>query len=80
MANVNLFKRTGEYTDKRSGEKKPYTNFYVQCGDQMIPVEVSYFGTEEEPDRQYAPRRAIMSAFSDRMPEREKKAEENAAD
>ena len=69
-AEVKLFKKERTYKDK-NGEEKRATNFYVRCGDELIPVEVSYFGKDDKPDKQYGPRRAILSAFADLLPDRE---------
>ena len=40
MAQVELFKKVGKYIDKRDGKEKPFTNFFVKCGSETIPVEV----------------------------------------
>ena len=74
MAQVELFKRKGKYTDKKTGEEKPFTNFFVKCGDELIPVEVKYFENEEGKDPRYSARRAVMSACSAMLPDREEQA------
>ena len=43
MAQVGLFKKVGKYTDKQTGKEKPFTNFYLRCGDSLIPVQVVYY-------------------------------------
>ena len=43
---AKLFKKEGTYVDKENKEKR-YTNFYVQCGDTLIPIEVKYFPKEK---------------------------------
>lgn len=68
---VELFKRKGTYTDKRTGEEKPFTNFFVKCGDELVPVEVKFFENDEGKDPRYSARRAVMSAFAAVLPERE---------
>ncbi len=70
---VQLFKKLGKYTDKQSGKEKQFTNFYVQCGDQMIPVEVVYFPNPkcEDRDPQYAGRKSVMEAFAETLSEKE---------
>lgn len=71
MAQVELFKRKGTYTDKRTGEEKLFTNFFVKCGDELVPVEVKFFEDKEGRDPRYSARRAVMSAFAAVLPERE---------
>ena len=67
MAQVELFKKTGTYEE--NGEEKHYTNFYIRCGDSLIPVKVVFFGNKEGKDPQYNARRAVMSAFADILPD-----------
>ncbi len=67
MAQVELFKQTGKYTDKK-GEEKNFTNFYVKCGDELVPVQVKFFENDEGNDPRYAPRKAVMSAFASLLP------------
>ena len=64
---VNIMKKESTYTDKKTGEQKKATRFYLQCGTQLVPVTVTYF----ENDPQYSARKAILKAFSDDMPEKE---------
>ena len=69
---VGLYKRNVEYTTK-DGEVKKTTNFFVGCGDVLVPVEVKFFEDKKTgQDRQYATRRTLMSAFAEELPEREK--------
>lgn len=70
MAQVQLFKKVGKYTDK-DGKEKTSTRFYVKCGDVLVPVEIPYFEGEDGRDYQYASRRAVLSAFSDTLPEKQ---------
>ena len=72
MVEVKLYKKERTYTDK-NGEEKRATNFYVRCGNELIPIEVSYFGKDDKSDKQYAPRRAILSAFAEDLPPKEEK-------
>lgn len=69
MADVKLFKRNGTYTDKDGNEKK-FTNFYVQCGDQLISVTPTYFENEEGRDPAYAGRKMVLSAFAEELPDK----------
>ena len=43
---VQLFKKSGKYTDKEGNEKN-YTNFYIRCGDSLIPIEPCFFTNKE---------------------------------
>ena len=65
---VGLLKKEGVYTDKATGEEKRFTNLYVRAGDMLVPIEVKYFGTDKNPDKQYGSRRAVLSAFADELP------------
>ena len=67
---VKLFKEKGKYNDKKTGEEKTYTNFFVECGDKKIAVEPKYFGTEEKPDKGYSGRKAILEAFAETLPDK----------
>ncbi len=72
---VNLLKKNGVYVDKKDGKEKNFTNFYLQCGDSLIPVEVCFFpDAETGKDVRYVSRKQILSAFADVLPEKEPKA------
>ena len=72
---VKLFKKNVEYTNK-DGEVKTATNYFVQCGNVLVPVEVKYFEDKETGvDKHYATRKTLMSAFAEDLPERPKKQE-----
>ena len=76
---VNLFKRRVPYVDK-DGENKIATNFFVSCGDILVPVEVKYFENKETGrDDRYMERKTLLSAFADTLPERQKKEESQAS-
>ena len=68
---VELVKKKGTYKDKE-GKDKPYVNFYVKCGDQMIPVEPKYFPNEkcEGRDPGFAGRKAVLDAFATELPDK----------
>ena len=72
---VDLFKKKGTYTDKE-GKEKMFTNFYIKCGDMMIPVEPKYFPNPKCSDRdpQFAERKGAMEAFADILPDKEQTA------
>lgn len=75
MAQVGLFKKVGKYTDKKDGKEKTFVNFYVLCGDALIPVEVKFFENEEGKDYQYSGRKAVLAAFSEVLPDKEEDGE-----
>ena len=66
---VKLFKEKGKYNDKKTGEEKTYTNFFVQCGDKRIAIEPKYFGTDDKPDKSYSGRKQVLDAFAELLPE-----------
>ena len=74
---VKLFKKIGNYTEKETGKERPFVNFYVQCGDQMIPVEPKYFPNAkcDNRDPQFGGRKAVLEAFAEVLPERERAAD-----
>ena len=78
---VNLYKKVGKYTDK-DGKEKSFVNFYVKCGDKMIPVEVSYFPNEkcDNRDPNYSGRKEVLGAFAETLPDIEEKKEVPATD
>ena len=60
---VNLIKKETPY--EKDGEKKIATTFYCECGDDLIDVQVVYHkGKNGEPDKTYATRKAVLSAFA----------------
>ena len=73
--NVKLYKKKGTYHDKQQGKDKPYTDFYISCNGNMIPVEVKYFPNSafDNRDPGYSSRRAVLSAFAELLPENDKK-------
>ena len=69
---VKLFKKNVNYVNK-DGETKVATNYFVQCGDVSVPVEVKYFEKKETgEDKNYRTRKTLMSAFAEELPERER--------
>ena len=48
---VKLFKKTGTYFSEKDKKDKPFTNFYIQCNDELIPVEVKYFPNPKTDNR-----------------------------
>ena len=65
-------KKETSYADKQTGEARQATRFYIQCGDALIPIQVTYFENPETgKDSQYASRKAILKAFAAELPEKE---------
>ena len=67
---VELFKKFGTYVDKTTGEQKRYTNFYVKCNDQLIPIEPCYFPQDkyDKKDPFFQGRKAVLDAFATELP------------
>lgn len=63
---VNLLKIETEYVDRKDNNKtKTATSFFVECGDELIGVQVVYYKNKNgEPDKTYLSRKAILSAFA----------------
>lgn len=72
---VQLFKKTGTYFSEKDKKDKPYTNFYIQCNDQLIPIEVKYFPNAKFDNRDpgYQGRFQVLSAFAELLPDIEEK-------
>ena len=67
---VELFKRIVTYKDGE-GEERKATNFFLKCGDVLVPVEVKYFEDKETgKDKNFVTRKTVLSAFADELPER----------
>ncbi len=68
---VQLFKKNGTYTDKE-GKEKRYTNFYLKCGDALVPIEICFFPQEkfDGRDPQYSGRKEVLSAFAAILPDK----------
>lgn len=77
---VGLFKKEGTYTNSEGVEKR-FVNFYLRCGDSLIPVEPCFFPDKEKDnkDYQYAGRKEVMKAFAETLPDKEKPVEKTVA-
>lgn len=75
---VQLYKKTGTYFSEKDKKDKPFTNFYIKCNDQLIPVEVKYFPNPATDNRDlgYQGRFQVLSAFAELLPD---KKDEKAA-
>ena len=71
MAQVNLLKKNGSYINK-DGEEKKVTNFFIRCGDALVPIEVKFFENKETGrDDRYRERRVLLSAFAEELPDKD---------
>lgn len=71
MPEVKLFKRRVPYVDKE-GKDRIATNFFLCCGDVMIPIEVTYFENKETgKDARYLERKTVLSAFAEPLPDKD---------
>ena len=66
---VTLLKQEGTYVNNE-GKEKRFVNFFLDCGDSRIPIEVSYFPQDkfDGRDPNYAGRREVLKAFADTIP------------
>lgn len=68
MTEIKLYHKKATYT-AQDGKERNVTNFYLQLGNQRIPIEVKYFPNKEtQRDDQYASRKLVMLAFSEELP------------
>ena len=72
MAKVELYKKESTYTDK-SGQERKSIQFYVQCGNSVVPIDVTYFNRKDAQgnsikDSQYPGRREVMKSYADELP------------
>lgn len=68
---VELMKKKTEYTDK-NGEQRTAQNFFIKCGDMLVPIAVRYFEDKETgEDKQYATRKTLLSAFATDLPDKQ---------
>ena len=66
---VELYKKKGTY--QKDGEERNFTNFYIQCGDSLVPIEVKNFSTKEKQDFMYSSRRVLLGSYAALLPEKE---------
>ena len=77
-AKLKLYKKEGTYFSEKDQKDKPFTNFYVACNDEIIPVEVKYFPNSKLDNRDpgYSARFAVLKAFAETLPEKPTETEE----
>lgn len=70
---MKLYKKDGVYKDKKTGKEKRITNFYLECGNTLVPINVPYFPNSKCDDRdpQYQVRIGILSSFAEILPEKD---------
>ena len=67
---LQLFKKNVKYKDK-DGNEKTATNFYLKCGDALVPIEVKFFANKDTgKDNQYLGRKSVLSAFAADLPDK----------
>ena len=68
---VKLFSEKGTYKDKE-GKDQQFTNFYLKCGNQMIPIEPKYFKKKDGGnDKGFIVRKGILDSFAEFLPSKE---------
>ena len=77
---VVLYKKSGTYFSKQDNKDKPFTRFYLRCGNSLIPVEPTYFNKKDEKgedirDLGYSARKSVLEAFADELPDKEKSSQ-----
>lgn len=65
---VDLLKKSSTYTNK-DGEEKTAVNFYLRCGETLVPIQVRYFENDEGRDPNYPGRKLVLSSFASTLPE-----------
>jgi hypothetical protein len=70
MKEAKLWKRLSKYVTT-TGEERTGVNFYIECGDVFVPIEVKFFENKETGrDDQYYVRKQLLAAFADVLPEK----------
>jgi len=67
---VGLLFRDESYV--KDGEERRITNLWLEVLDDLVPIEVEYFGTAEKPDRSYAVRKAVLRSHATFLPPKKK--------
>ena len=68
---VKLYAEKGTYKDK-DGKDQQFTNFYLGCGAEMIPIEPKYFKKKDgSTDKGFIVRKGILSSFALPLPPKE---------
>lgn len=65
--NVTILKKVVKYIGKKDNTEKTATNFYLRCGDALVPIEVKFFANAETgKDTQYVSRKTLLSVFEEK--------------
>lgn len=67
MMGIELYKEKKTYTAK-DGTERVATNYFLQLGDALIPIEVKYFKGEDGKDPNYQRRKGVVDAFAKQRP------------
>ena len=74
---IKLYKKEGTYFSEKDNKDKPFTNFYIECNGELIPIEVKYFPNPkfENRDLGYQKRFGALSILAEPLPEEIRKNE-----
>ena len=68
---IELFRQSVEY--EKDGVKRKGYNFFVRCGNTLIPIDVKFFADKiTKQDPQYSGRKAVLYAFAKELPPKDK--------
>ena len=69
---LKLYKKEGTYFSEKDQKDKPYTNFYIECNGELIPIEVKYFPNPKFDNRDlgYQKRFGALSVLAEPLPEK----------
>lgn len=65
MNQVCLYKKTRKV--EKDGKKKVYVNFYVKCGEDLIPVQVRFFPNDDGVDPMFKARKMTLKNFAEEL-------------
>lgn len=68
---VKLLKQNSKYV--KDNEEKIAVNYFLQLGNERVPIEVKFFENDEGKDPNYRSRRTLLSAFAESLPDKEPK-------
>ena len=79
---IKLYKKEGTYFDEKEQKDKPFTNYYIGCNGNLIPVHVKYFPNEKFNGRDpgYSARVAVLSTFAELLPDRKENDQSDASE
>lgn len=77
---VVLYKKSGTYFSNQDNKDKPFTRFYLRCGNTVVPIEPTYFNKKDENgkdlrDLGYSARKSVLEAFADELPDKDKSSQ-----